>query len=229
MDSVIPYVIYLSLFRLAIIATGIISIILGYRLFAMGVFPETYGKHSGQDQSIEAEIGGTRLTVSNAAPGTVFAMFGVIIIAVMLITGGPEVTLKSFADRGETTATLRGGEVKELRSFAARALMQLERKESAAAASTADEALQSLAAPLNDLAWVLLKTDPDSQKAEFLSEVAVATDPKNAAFIHTLAEIRYQKGEKREAIRLLEGAYAIDTQFASQLEKWRSEVSKNGL
>jgi hypothetical protein len=38
-EIALPFIIYVTVFRLAIIAAGIISIILGYRLFCRGVWP----------------------------------------------------------------------------------------------------------------------------------------------------------------------------------------------
>ena len=59
------FIVYLTLFRLAIIAAGVVSIVLGYRLFLRGVWPEA---PSSQGTSIDADIAGSRFTVKNAAP-----------------------------------------------------------------------------------------------------------------------------------------------------------------
>lgn len=77
------YFIYALIFRLAIIATGALSIYLGYMLFVKGVFGGT------QDADLSAEISGTKFSLKNAAPGTFFALFGVVIITVMLTQGMP--------------------------------------------------------------------------------------------------------------------------------------------
>ena len=65
------FIVYLTLFRLAIIAAGVVSIVLGYRLFVRGVWPEA---KTSRGTSIDAEVAGSRFTVKNAAPGTCFAV-----------------------------------------------------------------------------------------------------------------------------------------------------------
>ncbi len=90
MDVTTGFLIYAALFRLAVIAAGVAIIALGYRLFARGVMPEG-GTHA------EARAGDIRLTLKNAAPGTVFALFGAAIIVVMLIQGSPELLIEDVS------------------------------------------------------------------------------------------------------------------------------------
>ncbi|RMD51773.1 MAG: hypothetical protein D6828_06730, partial [Nitrospirae bacterium] len=72
MDIAFYFLLYVTVFRLAIIAAGVISIILGYRLFCRGVWPD---RGSAQPTEVEAEIAGSHFTLKNAAPGTCFALF----------------------------------------------------------------------------------------------------------------------------------------------------------
>ncbi|MCW5213309.1 hypothetical protein VU04_10420, partial [Desulfobulbus sp. TB] len=87
MDSLVGFYIYALMFRLAIIAAGIVSIVLGYKLFADGAVSE-----GGTDVNAQADR--FKLILRNAAPGTIFAAFGAFIIAVMLFQGNPELVLK---------------------------------------------------------------------------------------------------------------------------------------
>jgi hypothetical protein len=93
MDIASSFLIYVTLFRLAIIATGVISIILGYRLFCKGVFPGEGDKGA----AVEADIAGSKFTLKGAAPGIFFAFFGVIIISVMMAKGSPEFSLETLS------------------------------------------------------------------------------------------------------------------------------------
>ena len=83
----LPLVLYMIFFRLALIATGITCIVLGYRLFILGVYPSA-AKGKDKDDEVSAEVGGAKFTMKNAAPGTSFALFGVIIIAIATGLGG---------------------------------------------------------------------------------------------------------------------------------------------
>ena len=63
MDIASAFIIYVTLFRLAIIAVGVISIVLGYRLFWRAV-----GRSDGSDSrmTVGANIAGSSFTLKNA-------------------------------------------------------------------------------------------------------------------------------------------------------------------
>jgi hypothetical protein len=222
MDNHIAYIIYLTIFRLAIIAAGITSIVLGYKLFVRGVFPEQ-NITAADGQHVEAKIAGAEFTLRNAAPGTCFAFFGALTIGIMFLTGGPEMTLESSGKGGNKTI-LRGDEVIQTQSHVRLALEQLKRGETSQSNQSAYKGLQLLAPQLNDYAWVLLKTNPEASLAGLLAESAVDIDPNDPNFLHTLAEVQFYRGDKKEAIKTLTRAQEIHPAFTEQLEKWRSEL-----
>ena len=92
MDLTAEFLIYATLFRLAIIGVGVFAIVLGYKLFVRGVMPE--GRTEG-----ELDAGEIRLTVKNAAPGTCFALFGAAMVSVMLISGQSGTALRPHGFR----------------------------------------------------------------------------------------------------------------------------------
>ena len=81
MDALTALILYSLVYRCLIITAGVISISLGYRLFVLGL------SASGKGTSIEGRGKGMNLSVKNAAPGTCFAVFGCVIIVVMLFRG----------------------------------------------------------------------------------------------------------------------------------------------
>ena len=91
MDIATGFLIYASLFRLAVIAAGVVCVVLGYRLFVRGVMPE------GRTDA-EVAAGDIRLSLKNAAPGTIFALFGASTIMVMLIQGSPELLMEDIGN-----------------------------------------------------------------------------------------------------------------------------------
>ena len=93
-DISIAFIVYVTIFRLAMIAAAIVSIVLGYQLFCKGVWPES-GGGGGQGSTVSATIAGHSFTLKNAAPGTCFALFGVMIITVMFATSPPELSRKT--------------------------------------------------------------------------------------------------------------------------------------
>jgi len=223
MDTLTVFVLYLAVFRLAIIGTGIMSVLLGYLLLVKGVFPKTGMKAPGKGEEVTAQFAGAKFTLRNVTPGTCFALFGVLVIAVMLFKAPPEVTLE-FLEKGGVKAVLRGGEVGEVPSHSSKALAYLNQGDKMKASGTVQEALGLLAGPLNDFAWVLSKTDPESPQAGLLADLAVSITPRDPNFLHTLAEIQYKDGKKQEAMKTLEKASRLNPIFKDQLEKWRREI-----
>jgi hypothetical protein len=224
MDNQIIFIVYLTVFRLAIVAAGITSIFLGYKLFVRGVFPGD-GTSTKDGQSVAAEFAGAKFTLRNAAPGTCFALFGAIVIMVMFLTGGPQGTFE-VPEAGGAKTILRGDDNTRIHALVQRALEQLKRGESNQANLSAYEGLQLLAPQLNDYAWVLLKTDPEALLAGLLAESAVDINPHDPNFLHTLSEVQFLKGKKRQAIKTLTKAQAIHPAFTDQLAKWRSQVEE---
>ena len=162
---------YLFVSRMLIVAAGIVSMVLGYRLFVRGANTAS----SGESQStIEASVAGARFTLKNAAPGTAFALFGAILVVVMLIQSSPSVTLETLnkyrasgepavsgsgpQTPSETSETLRmRGEGQNTISSITKQGMDLERRNDLAGAERSyREAVTMMAEPMNDLAWVYL-------------------------------------------------------------------------
>ena len=221
------FILYLTLFRLAIIAAGVVSIVLGYRLFLRGVWPEV---PSSQGTSIDADIAGSRFTVKNAAPGTCFALFGVIIIGIMFASGSPELTIDQIgqaADAETKSVTrrvkMRGGEPDAIGALTQQGDQYAKDERIEAAIDSYESALAVVATPMNHLAWLYLgkgRTD----EALPLSRLAVTLRPGDAKFLDTLAEILLKKGEKAEALELMEQAARLDPQYRENLARFRQSV-----
>jgi predicted Zn-dependent protease len=55
---------------------------------------------------------------------------------------------------------------------------------------------------MNNLAWLCARCDQKLDEALDLSKQAVAAQPDNAAYIDTLAEVHFRRGDAAEAARL---------------------------
>ncbi|CAK8717870.1 Tetratricopeptide repeat-containing protein [Candidatus Electronema halotolerans] len=78
------FLIYVALYRLTVLAVGALSIWLGFRLFN--------NAGSRADDSVgsaSAEGNGFKLALTSILPGTYFALFGTVIISIMLWKGEP--------------------------------------------------------------------------------------------------------------------------------------------
>lgn len=237
MNSVSTFIIYLTLFRLAIITAGVVSIVLGYRLFCRGIWPEA---GSGKGATVDAKVGVTHFTLKNAAPGTCFALFGVIIITVMFASGSPGMTLnlmKKAAQAGsipgaiiediergsELSLSLRGDETDSLIDATKRGVFYEEQKDMAKAIDAYKEAIVMMATPMNHLAW-LYQSQGEIDKALPLSRLAVQLCPDNADFLDTLAEIFFNSEDYSEALNLMEKAARLNSKYREKLERFREAI-----
>ncbi len=118
MDVKIAFIIYLILYRLAIIAVGAVSITLGYRLFCKGIGSRSEeekkpGTEGGNGAESRIKLLGMEFMLKGGAPGTFFAIFGVVIISAMIVSGGPEMTMKFI----KTPLNSQGDSVQEKESW----------------------------------------------------------------------------------------------------------------
>lgn len=107
MTTFIVTVIYVLVWRLSVLACGLVSIILGYRLFMSGL--------TAHEGSLEAGMGKSSLKLGNIAPGTFFALFGAAIIATIVWTSPAEIVIPKDAlqatgqvEAGRGGLTVRG-------------------------------------------------------------------------------------------------------------------------
>lgn len=214
MSLVSMFLIYVIVFRLAIIATGATAIVLGYRLFCRGLLATG---HEGS--SFDVRAAGSRFVLTNAAPGTGLALFGAIIVVVMLLQGSPTLTWEMLKKASTTSAgveagsgteriTLRGIGGDTLREVTLQGRYLEEHGSKAEAIEAYEKAVSMIAEPLNDLAW-LYQSDGKTEEAAALSQLAVSMrqDPR---FLDTLAEIKFKNGDHTSAIKLLEKAVALN-------------------
>jgi hypothetical protein len=230
------FIVYLTLFRLSIIFAGIVSIVIGYKLFCKGIWPEN-GKGGTE---MGGEIGGFGFKMKNAAPGSCFGMFGVIIISVMLIKSPPELTYKMLEkpaapgqvagekhDPGgaktiEHDITVKGGVSGEISELTKRAQEFENKKQTESAIDAYKAALRVMAMPMNNLAFLYFKQSKFDE-ALSLSRQAAALSPGNANYLDTLAEILFAKKD-REAITHMEKAAKLNPELKPKLEKFRNDL-----
>jgi tetratricopeptide (TPR) repeat protein len=223
------FIVYLILFRLSIIAAGIISIFLGYRLFVRGIGPVA-DTAAGTD--ISARIARTRFSVKNAAPGTCFALFGVVTISIMFARGGPELTLKSIQNAANTglktsELRLRGDGQSGLKAASLKGEAFERQQDIDKAIIAYEEALLLMARPMNNLAWHYQRRGKIAEALP-IARLAVTLAPNDPDHLDTLAEILVKKGEAEEAVKLWEKAAEIDSKYLKKIEQMDSTNKSGG-
>lgn len=169
---------YILIFRLAIVLAGVVCIVLGYLLFARGVFPQAAGGNA-QGQDVHASVFAGRFSLKNAAPGTCFAVLGAFLIITMLLKDSPEVLLK----QADLDLQLRGEP----------ALQPAEEANRPHDANGVITDLISAAPMFNDYAWTLHEARREAERAELLARLAVLSAPDNKNFRDTLTRIQQSR------------------------------------
>jgi tetratricopeptide (TPR) repeat protein len=62
----------------------------------------------------------------------------------------------------------------------------------------------------NDLAWLYARCGVKLAEAQTHAERAVALQPRNAAYLDTLAEVAYRRGDKAKALELMGRCATLD-------------------
>jgi hypothetical protein len=220
MDLTLSFLFYASIYRLAIVAVGVVAIVLGYRLFIRGVMP-------GGNTEARVVAGDVKLTLSNAAPGTCFALFGAFVICVMLYQTNPELLLEQQeADGSVAKAQVRGGEHVGLGGVSQeRTAHEIDatiktHSDALAAATSLDEA----AVAMRGLAGAYL-ADQDgidtklAAKALALTEIVYQLDDQSPENLATMARARWHLGEQEEALKAMKAAADRDGRFTVHLKR----------
>lgn len=197
---------YLLGCRLLIVGAGIASLSLGYRLFAKGVAPgvAAVSDHTparSESSTINTSVLGVRFSISNAAPGTAFALFGATLILVMVIQSSPAVSIETLqkaqsdgvgvASQGkvEEKISMRGETTDALSQLTALAKEKESRGDTVGAERAYRDAVTTVAEPINDLAWLYLQTGR-AKEAASLATLAVQMRSDEPRYVDTLEKAR---------------------------------------
>jgi tetratricopeptide (TPR) repeat protein len=228
---------YLLIFRLAIIATGVISIVIGYRLFCRGVWPLNTAENQSE---IDFRLKGSGLTIRNAAPGTLFALFGSALVAVMVVQMPPGISDRmqreiSRNDMGNEKVImtaerqLRADQSPSLEAYMTEAANLFSKGQTDKALSiytkvrqSADKDFDRSAKFYNELAWGY-QLNGYLKKAMPLAERATRLKPMEAPYRHTYAVILCKTGNTKQAISEMDQANSLDPgQYQNDLLKMQS-------
>jgi tetratricopeptide (TPR) repeat protein len=221
MNLTSQFLLYVTAFRLAIIAAGVVSLILGYRLFIRGV--NTAG---GAESSIDFKAAGSGFTLKNSAPGTCFGVFGVVLITAMVIQGNPQLTYESAqkaagaAEAGAPTKLeLRGSETAgAFESLSEKGLQYEKAGDRPRAIDAYQQALALMATPMNQLALLYVQQSK-AEQALPLARLAAQMNPANADVLETLAEVLDRHGDRAEALNWMEKAASLDSRYRGKLDE----------
>jgi hypothetical protein len=225
MDGDAAFVLYALLFRSAVIGAGLFTIYLGHSLLRQR--PGRGGSPSEKGSQVEASIPGVRFRLQSVTAGSIFALFGAVLIIAMVLQGNPERShqiLTGGGVRSETVKT-RGADLDPILTSIQSADDAVQRGDIPAAEKLYRLALYQTAPALNGLAWVYNQKGI-VQEALPLAKSAVYLDKDNAHYLETLANVEMAVGDQAAAIRAIEKAAQLDPTFKSRINKFREVPPK---
>ena len=214
MEITTGFFIYSTLFRLAIITVGIVSILLGYLLFIKD--PVGQGKTTASLQK-----GGFNISLKNFWPGTYFALFGTVIISLMLWQGNPQLVfeeLKTMTDattvgknviETNRTITMRGdcNDIEDCWEFL----------------SNPQQTLKQAAQPISRISD-LWHEEKRTKEALALAKLTVKIDPRNSTYLAKLARLFLANKEPEKSLKIMEAAAELDDQYEQELANLKSSI-----
>ena len=197
------FLVYATVFRLSVIAAGTLFMYFGYRLFLYGIIPDNGAE-------IGSEAGQIKLTVKNAAPGTCFSLFGMLLIGVMIWQSSPQMNLtETTADNVVRQVTMRGPS--QAAAFDLRAALNSRNSASEQIATYAsqlrdpDLRLREAAAPILGLATAYLRGNRNEEAIALVRLVYqfAGDQPETLALTALVENARGDKGTAMTAARRL--------------------------
>ncbi len=215
------FLIYVTIFRLTVLAIGALAVYLGFRLFTKNSIEKNV---KDSVASASAEGGGFKVTLTNFWPGAYFALFGTVIIGIMLWKGTPELImkeLKDVTDGGKVTGKVRSTELQMRTSVSDSDIDQQWAKLSEPGLTLSDSAQA-----LSNIARIW-QQQARTGEALAMIRLAVKKDQDNAAYMALYAELLMDNGNAEDALKVMQAAAVRDEDYRKDLTELRKRLGKS--
>ncbi|MCE2029790.1 tetratricopeptide repeat protein [Sessilibacter corallicola] len=216
---------YAALYHIVLMLIGLATIVMGYRLFVLGVMPQ-------QGSDVDAQAGKVRLNIKNAAPGTIFCVLGSALILYMIHQGPPkqEINVKTPNGTEYTTTTRGNNESLERTLVQAKDLLVSGDTDDAFVALldvfTDSELTLHQALPVfTAMAQAQFQAGRFNQAATY-AQLAVEIDDSYVEALVIYAKTLKALNETEQAMDIMQNAADIDGQYHSILRDWNNELNR---
>ena len=186
------FLIYATLFRPAVLCVGALAVWLGYRLFIQDPIG---GGGRGDETAASVEGGGFKVTLTNFWPGAYFALFGTVIIGIMLWQGSPELIMKELTDAKKGSKGAGVVRTTELRGSGSDTDIDQQWKKLSEPGLT----LPAAAEPLSNIARIW-REQGRTGEALAMARLAMRGEERNPAYIALFAELLMDGGSAARAV-----------------------------
>jgi len=221
----LAFLLYALFFRFGIVGAGTYVMFLGYRLLRDEKTAE--GAGVGERATAEASIPGAKIKIKNVTAGSIFALFGALLIVAMVLQGNPEKTSQKQVSGEGTTETekLRGGGNDPILATIQSGVDAQSRGATEDAEARFHDVLFRVAPALNGVAWIYAR-EGKAEKGLTFSKAAVELDASNAHYLDTLAEAEFNTGDHASALKTIEEAAKLDPSFRNRVDDFRRRALK---
>lgn len=188
MENIVTYgIIYLLVFRLAVLLLGGLCIFFGYRLFYIR-WQQAGGTAADQGGEVHGKIGGSELTIKSAAPGIFFAAFGAVIVIAVLIGSQPNVTYDDKQSSPQAGGQSRAAQDLTQKTISMRSLPPRSSVQSDAGAADYSRVLSNLSESIEQLRNAVSRVPENPDYHDLLARLLFALgEPAKAAAEQRLA------------------------------------------
>jgi len=213
------FLIYATLFRLTLLAVGALMVYLGFRLFI-----QDSARHNEESSvaSVTAEGGGFKVALTNFWPGTYFALFGTVIIGIMLWQGTPELIMKELKDATDDGKVI--GNVRtelHMRSNGSDTDIDLQWEKLSEPGLTLSDMVQ----PLSNIARIWQQQGRTGE-ALAMSRLAVKGRQNNPAYLALYAELLMESNSTEKALRVMQRAVDLDPAYSEALAELKKQLGE---
>lgn len=217
MNAYANFLIYAGLYRLAVLAIGALSIYLGFRLFTLSPFRRS--NTDGKDVIFIFKFKGVELHATNILPGIYFALFGTIIIFIMVWQGPPQFDITGIGPNGtlytNARIAMRGGQ--------SGAAIDSEWEK----ITKSNLILPEAAEPLSNIARIW---DQQNRPGEAVAMARLAAkygaDKDKAAYFALFAELLLKNGDQQKALEVMQSAANRDAAYNEKLFEMQQKINQ---
>ena len=224
------FLLYATLYRLTVLAIGALSIWLGFRLFN-----NAGSRKQASAGSASVEGNGFKLTLTSLLPGTYFALFGTVIISIMLWKGEPP----KFDQEAKVTETTEYTQGQIQRHTVVKQETQSYRSSGANLDSKADAdrawdklnpnvTLGEAAEPLSAIAKSWQQEGKRIGEAVAMARLAANYGKKEeqADYFALLSELLLANGDEGKAVDALKRAAKLDLLYRDKFTQLQERIEK---
>ena len=192
MEGDLFYIIYLASYKFLIIIAGCFSIYLGYRLFSI---LKDYAKSNSQMDI--ALLNSIKIKMTHVLPGTVFMVFGILLISLIVLKNPAEIGLfSSYKNDSESYQNYRTAKGKNDNLYSCSLKTRND------TINYYESKIDSIVYMANNLAYLLYLQNKNLDKAELYANFAAKICPNDPKFQFVLASIYHKNGKTDEALKI---------------------------